>query len=324
MRKPMSFEELKDAARRTLVDCVGVRAGEAVTVVTDDATRAVGEALAREAGELGAEPVLAIIRPRRLSGEEPPAPVAALMRESEVLLLPTKASLSHTRARKAASEAGARCASMPGITEDMMVRTMAVDYREVAARGRKLADALKGVSNLRLTSPAGTDLTINVTGVEYFTDTGVYHDAGNFGNLPAGEVCAGPVLEGSTGVAAFDGSFGGVGLLAEPIKITFEDGVATSIEGDKEAETLIALIEPFGAGGKTLAEIGIGTHPTAKLTGAVLEDEKIAGTVHLALGNNVGFGGSNDVAVHVDGVILSPTLVTDGGVFILKEGVPEF
>ncbi len=320
----MSFEELKEAARRTLVDCMGVRLSEAVTVVTDDATRAIGEALSREAGDFGAEPVLAIIRPRRLSGEEPPAPVAALMRESEVLLLPTEASLSHTRARKAASKAGARCASMPGITEDMMVRTMAVDYREVAARGRKLADTLKGASYLRLTSPAGTDLTINVADVEYFADTGVYHNAGDFGNLPAGEVCAGPVLEGSTGVAAFDGSFGGVGLLAEPIVITFKDGVASSIEGGAEAETLAALIEPFGAGGKTLAEIGIGTHPTAKLTGAVLEDEKIAGTAHLALGNNVGFGGSNDVPVHLDGVILSPTLVTDGGAYILKEGVPEF
>ncbi|NIT35510.1 MAG: aminopeptidase [candidate division Zixibacteria bacterium] len=320
----MPFEGLKEAARRTLVNCMGVRAGETVTVVTDDPTRAVGEALAREAGELGAEPVLAVIRARRISGEEPPAPVAALMRESEVLLLPTSASLSHTRARKAASEAGARCASMPGITEDMMARTMAVNYGEVAARSRKLADALKGVRSLGLTSAAGTDLTINVTDLEYFADTGVYHAAGDFGNLPAGEVCAGPVLEGSTGVAAFDGSFGGVGLLAEPIVLTFEDGVATSIEGGKEAETLAALIEPFGAAGKTLAEIGIGTHPTAKLTGAVLEDEKIAGTVHLALGNNVGFGGSNDVAVHVDGVILSPTLVTDGGVFILKEGVPEF
>jgi leucyl aminopeptidase (aminopeptidase T) len=320
----MADDDLREAARRTLSDCMGVRAGEVVAVVTDDVVRTVGEALAREAGELGADPVLAIMAPRRVSGEEPPEPVAALMRESAVLLLPTNASLSHTRARKAASKAGARCASMPGITEDIMVRTMAVDYRDVAARSRKLAGSLAGVKYFRLTSPAGTDITINVTDLEYFADTGTYHDPGDFGNLPAGEVCAGPVPEGSAGVAVFDGSFAGLGLLGEPITVTFEDGVATAIEGGEKAKALRALLEPFGKGGRVLAEIGIGTHPTARLTGVVLEDEKIAGTVHLALGNNVGFGGANDVAVHVDGVILSPTLVTDAGDAVLEEGVPRF
>ena len=320
----MADDNLREAARRTLADCMDVHSGEVVTVVTDDVVRPVGEALAREAGELGADPVLAIMRPRRVSGEEPPGPVAALMRESGVLLLATKFSLSHTRARKAASKAGARCASMPGITEDIIVRTMAVDYRDVAARSRKLAESLAGVKYFRLTSPGGTDMKINVEGLDYFVDTGTYHEPGDFGNLPAGEVCAGPVPGGSTGVAVFDGSFAGLGLLAEPITVTFEDGFATAVEGGEKADALRAMLEPFGEGGRVLAEIGIGTHPTAQLTGVVLEDEKISGTVHLALGNNVGFGGANDVAVHVDGVILSPTLVTDGGEAVLEEGVPNF
>jgi leucyl aminopeptidase (aminopeptidase T) len=84
------------------------------------------------------------------------------------------------------------------------------------------------------------------------------------------------------------------------------------------------LLAPFGDAGRLLAEIGIGTHPTARLTGAILEDEKILGTVHLAFGNNVGFGGSNDVAIHVDGLILKPTLVTDAGDAIIEAGTPRF
>ncbi|HUU56420.1 MAG TPA: aminopeptidase [bacterium] len=320
----MAAEKLSEAARRTLADCMAVGAGDVVAVVTDDVSRVVGEALWREAGAMGAEPVLAVMKARRVNGEEPPGPVAALMRESPVLLLATAVSLSHTHARKAATGGGARCASMPGITEDMMVRTMAVDYGDVAERTRKLADALADVKSLTLTAPAGTDIKINVADVEFSADTGVYHDEGNFGNLPAGEACAGPVLAGSSGVAVFDGSFAGVGLLAEPIRITFEDGAATALEGGREAEALRKLIEPFGEGGRVLAEIGIGTHPTARLTGAILEDEKILGTVHLALGNNVGFGGSNDVAIHVDGVILSPTLVTDAGDVIIEAGTPRF
>ncbi len=320
----MAVGKLSEAARRTLTDCMAVGTGDVVAVVTDDATRVVGEALWREAGAIGAEPVLAMMKARRVNGEEPPGPVAALMRERPVLLLATAVSLSHTRARKAATGGGGRCASMPGITEDMMVRTMAVDYGDVAERTLKLAEGLADVQSLTLTAPAGTDIKLNVADVKFSADTGVYHDEGDFGNLPAGEACAGPVLAGSSGVAVFDGSFAGVGSLAEPIRITFEDGVATAVEGEREAEALRELIEPFGEGGRVLAEIGIGTHPTARITGAILEDEKVLGTVHLALGNNVGFGGSNDVAIHVDGVILSPTLVTDAGDVIIEAGTPRF
>jgi leucyl aminopeptidase (aminopeptidase T) len=303
---------------------MNVQSGEVVAVVTDDVTRAVGEALARAADGLGAEPVLAVMRPREVNGEEPPGPVAALMRDSAVLLLATHFSLSHTRARKAASGAGARAASLPGITEEVMVRTMAVDYRQVAARTRELAERLREVDSFRLTSEAGTDLTINAAGVEFSSDTGLYHGPGDFGNLPAGEACGGPVLTGSTGVAVFDGSFAGIGLLATPITVEFEDGLATSLVGGAEAEALSRMLEPFGDGGKVLAELGLGTHPEAEVKGVVLEDEKVLGTVHLALGNNVGFGGDNDVAIHVDGVIRAPTLVTDRGDVLLEDGNPRF
>jgi len=320
----MPHENLQTAARHTLADCMNVRRAEVVAIVTDDPTRAVGEALARAADALGAEPVLAVMRPREVNGEEPPAPVAALMRDSAVLLLATYRSLSHTRARKAASGAGARAASLPGITEDIMIRTMAVDYRDVAARTRVLAERLRAVEAFQLTSEAGTDLTINVAGVEFSADTGLYHNPGDFGNLPAGEACGGPVLPGSTGVAVFDGSFATIGLLSSPVTVEFEDGLAISITGGAEAEALSRMLEPFGDAGKVLAELGVGTHPEAEVRGVVLEDEKVLGTVHLAFGNNVGFGGDNDVAIHVDGVIRSPTLVTDRGDVLIENGTPRF
>ncbi len=317
----MENSELKEAARRTVEGCLAVRPGETVTVVTDAGARVVGEALTAAAAAADAEAILAVMKPRRINGEEPPAPIAALMRASDALLLPTTVSLSHTRARKEASEAGARGASMPGVTPEMMARTMNVDYDEVAAATERLAAQLESTTSFHLTSPRGTDITINVAGQKFSADTGLLGGAGAFGNLPAGEVCAGPTMEASSGVAVFDGSFAGIGLLAEPIRITFEEGVATALEGGAEARALRELIEPFGRGGFLLAEIGIGTHPTAEVTGAVLEDEKVRGTVHLALGNNVGFGGNNDVAIHLDGVILTPTLTTDTDAVIIKEGV---
>jgi leucyl aminopeptidase (aminopeptidase T) len=317
----MPDDALRTAALRTVADCMAVKAGEELTVVTDTATRDVGEALAAAASQVGAEVIWASMKPRGINGEEPPAAIAALMLASTVLLLATRVSLSHTRARKAACEAGARAASMPGVTPDMMARTMNVDYRAVAAHSRRLAEALRDVTTLHLTSRKGTDLALNLQGREFGADVGIYDRPGAFGNLPAGEVCAGPTAAGSSGVAVFDGSFAGVGLLREPIRIVFENGVAASVEGGAEAEKLKQLIAPFGEGGRLLAEIGIGTHPSARLTGAVLEDEKIRGTVHLALGNNLGFGGDNDVGLHVDGVILEPTLATDVGQVIIDAGV---
>ncbi len=317
----MEDAKLLEAARRTVEGCMAARAGETVTVVTDHDTRDIGEALARAAADVGTEAVLAVMAPRRVNGEEPPAPIAALMLASQVLLLPTKVSLSHTRARKAANDAGVRCASMPGVTADMMARTMNVDYDAVAADTKRLAERVKGASSFRLTTAAGTDMRIDVAGCDFFADTGLYDHAGAFGNLPAGEVCAGPVVERSGGVAVFDGSFAGVGLLRSPVRITFERGLATKVEGGAEASALRGILEEFGTAAEVLAEIGIGTHPTARLTGAVLEDEKIRGTVHLAVGNNIGLGGTNNVSLHLDGVILKPTLTTDRGDVIIADGV---
>lgn len=318
----MRPDALTEAATTVARDCMAVRAGETVTVVTDYPTFEVGEALRAACQNLGAEVVFTVMAPRRVNGEEPPAPVAAAMVANDVLLLATHVSLSHTRARKEASQKGVRCASLPGVTPALLARTMAVDYNDIAKRTRALAEALADVKYFRLTSAAGSDLVINVAGCKMFADTGLYHEKGAFGNLPAGEVCTAPVLDGSTGVAVFDGSFAGVGLLKKPISIRFQDGVAVGFDG--EADKLREILTEFGTGADVLAEIGIGTHPAATLTGIILEDEKIYGSVHLALGNNVALGGTNDVALHLDGVILKPTLETDDGRVLIAAGVPEF
>lgn len=312
--------DLKKAAFHTLSDCLGVKPGEQIAVVTDTETTDIGTALFEQALEMEAEAVLLTMKPREASGQEPPPAVAAAMRECDVYVLATKRSLSHTQARRGAKEAGARGASMPGVTEDMMLRTMPVDYNVIAERSLSLADKLKVVKSLHITTESGTDITLNVSGVEWAADTGLYLEPGAFGNLPAGETCAGVVWEGSSGYVVFDGSFADIGILSEPINIEFGEGVAHSIGGGSEAERLVEILDQAGPEAYKLAEIGIGTHHTAKITGKVLEDEKVMGTIHLALGNDLGFGGSNDIPLHLDGVIDKPTIVTDKDVIIMKDG----
>ncbi|KUK84633.1 MAG: Leucyl aminopeptidase [Synergistales bacterium 58_81] len=67
---------------------------------------------------------------------------------------------------------------------------------------------------------------------------------------------------------------------------------------------------------RNLAELGIGTNKKARVTGVILEDEKIYSTVHIALGSNDTFGGTVAAGIHLDGVIKSPELYIDGKLIV--------
>src|SRR5215218_1466978 len=132
-----------DRAVETVVGrCLGVRAGEQVAVVVDETTRALGDALRAAASAAGADAVLCVMDERGEHGQEPPGPVAAALAAADVFVAPTAKSLSHTRARKAATDRGARGATLPGVTEDMLARLMACDLETLRRRSAELARRL--------------------------------------------------------------------------------------------------------------------------------------------------------------------------------------
>jgi leucyl aminopeptidase (aminopeptidase T) len=150
-------------------------------------------------------------------------------------------------------------------------------------------------------------------------DTGVYHNPGDFGNLPAGEAYIAPLEGTANGVFVVDGAMAGAGHLGERIKINVRDGYATDIEGGAAAAALQQMIDPLGRLARNIAELGIGTNEKARITGTVLEDEKVMGTIHIALGDNSHMGGTVAVPSHLDGIVLAPTVVVDG-VTIMESG----
>ncbi len=105
----------------------------------------------------------------------------------------------------------------------------------------------------------------------------------------------------------------------EIIKIEVKNGFATGITGGKSAKKLVKMLAPFGRKGRNIAEIGIGTNDKAKLSGLILEDEKVLGTAHIALGNNLSMGGNVSVGIHLDGVIKKPDIWFDNKQ-IMKKG----
>ena len=303
--------ELLSASVVAVRDCMGARPGERVLVVTDEPLRTIGHALRQAAKDLGHDVLLVEMLPRKTNGEEPPPQIAELMAGTDLVFCATSKSLTHTDARRAASAAGARVATLPGVTEEIMIRCMNADYNRIAARTARICERMARTRVVRVTAPAGTDITMPIEGRTPHASSGLFREKGQWGNLPTGEAYLAPVEGLSQGVVVVDGSMAGVGMTSEPIRIAVEAGYATGISGGREADALRALLEPHGRDGRTVAEFGIGTNDRAILTGVILEDEKVMGTIHIAFGDNKSMGGSVRVASHLDGLVKQPTVWFD-------------
>jgi leucyl aminopeptidase (aminopeptidase T) len=313
------MSDLERAVQTVVESCLGVQPGEDVVIVVDRTTEALGAALQQAATGRGGEPVTCVMEPREVDGQEPPAAVAAALAAATVFIAPTRRSLSHTRARKAASEAGARGATLPGVTEDMLARLMAADFPLMAARSRAVAELLTAADSAHVTCPRGSDLTLDLSGRAGIADDGDLTAPGAFGNLPCGEGFASPLAGEGTVVAA---TLASLGLPDAPVALTVRGGRLVGAAGEW-GERWTALMDAAGEQGRNLAELGVGTNDRARLTGNILEDEKMLGTVHVAFGASAGIGGTVAVPVHLDCLIEDATLdvggtrVLDGGEFVL-------
>jgi len=316
----MKLTKLDSASIIAIRDCMGAKKNETVLIITDEQKRKIGFSLYENALKLGYEDLYIEMKSRKQNGEEPPKEIAELMQKFDVVLCPTAKSLTHTDARRAASAKGVRVATFPGITEDVMIRGMNADYKKIARLSIKLVKILEQGKNIRVTAPAGTDISFDIAGRKAIASKGLFHKKGESGNLPTGETFLAPVEGTANGVFVVDGSMAGLGLIKNAkIRIEVKDGFATEITGGKLASQLKKQIDKVGKMARNIAEFGIGTNDSAKLSGVLLEDEKVMGTVHIALGNNVSMGGSVNVPLHLDGVIKKPTVYIDEKL-LMKDG----
>jgi len=244
--------------------------------------------------------------------------IANLFLDFDVLIAITTFSLSHTNARIKACKEGVRIASMPGATKEMFYPygPLDVNYQNMkkdCLKWKRLLDKSKVV---KITTKNGTNIKITL-GNEFFVDTGIYVNKGDFGNLPAGEVDGTPTMA--------DGKFivpkGWMCNLDEDMVFTVENGRIVDLKGggligndlknklgfEKRTPNQIELKRGV------IAELGIGTNPRAKRPDNILEAEKIKGTIHIAIGNNTSYpGGNNDADIHLDFIIPKPTMILDG------------
>lgn len=225
---------------------------------------------------------------------------------AEIIIAMANNSTSHTRYRALACAAGCRFASLPHFDPQMFHTSMTVDWISLAARTARLVEAVNRAAWIRITTPNGTDMSICKLGRHTKGDDGLLTSAGSFGNLPAGEAYFAPLEGESHGIMVIE--WGPTRKLDEPLRLTVENGVVVRIEGNDQHRDSLEARFADNASCRNIAELGIGTNDKASRPDNVLEAEKILGTIHIALGDNTGFGGTVSAPFHEDYVFYRPTL----------------
>jgi len=260
-----------------------------------------------------------------MSGREPDDETASLMKRADVLLCLTEHSLSQTDSREAATKANVRVASMPTFDHKMFAPDgpMAVDYQQISADCNKFADLLSAADKVVVQTPYGTDLSFRLSGRFGQVDHGLMSDDPElWGNLPAGEAYVIP-LEG-TGEGQLVILAGWYPELYEEMVLTFKKGSVVDLQGGGEiGEHFSKLLnlknnDELFISRRNLAELGIGTNPNARRPDNVLEAEKIKGSVHIAIGDNIHMGGKVESDLHEDFVQPQVDLYLDGAPVILQ------
>lgn len=310
-------EVLLQRGTQTLVTVNGrVRVGERVVVVTDETMLAIANRIARAAAEAQAEVVTCIMPSRARDGQEPPRPVASAMKEAHVIFSPVAVSITHTRAMKTALDNGARAILMTAYTDEILgsPALLETDFEMQSAVCRRLGDALTAGESVHLTSPRGTDLRFSIAGRGTNVLTNI-PDPGELAPVPDIEVNVVPVEGTAQGRLIADASvpYLGIGVLREPVVCTVENGFITRIEGGDQARVIESALRSYDDPNCfNVAELGVGLNPNARLTGRMLDDEGVLGTIHLGIGTNHALGGNVVAPMHYDLLMWKPTIEVDG------------
>jgi leucyl aminopeptidase (aminopeptidase T) len=225
---------------------------------------------------------------------------------ADIIIALSNNSTSHTNFRKLACSAGTRFASLPHFDPEMFATSMDVDWQALAARTERLVSEVNRAEWVRVSCPNGTDMMICKQGRHAEGDDGLLTAPGSFGNLPAGEGYLAPLEGKSHGIMVIE--WGPTCKLNEPLRLTVENGVVTSIDGNDPHRQKLEGRFAEHANCRNIAELGIGTNDKASRPDNVLEAEKILGTIHIALGDNTGFGGTVSAPFHEDYVFYQPTM----------------
>lgn len=310
---------------RILVDtCASVRPSELVLIVTDTERVGIAEVLMSVCYEREAEATMAVMTPRRVDGEEPPRSIAEAMKTAQMIFMPVTCSITHTNASRAALQAGARVLSMTAFTEDQMISGgIEADFLAQRPICQEMANRLTAAKRAHLTSRGGTNLLMSLEGRKGNAHACLVSEAGQFSAVPNIEANTSPVEGTAGGVIVADASipYLGIGVLHQPIRLTVKNGAVAEITGGEQASRLCEILRAQNHPSVyNIAQLAIGLNPKCtQITGVMLNDEGVFGTVHIGIGTSANIGGVVKAPTHFDLVMAHPTLELDGKV-VLRDG----
>ncbi|MGC8699251.1 MAG: aminopeptidase [Candidatus Acidifodinimicrobium sp.] len=319
--------EVKTGAYKVVNELVRVRRGEEVLIYADTVIDPeLVNSTAEQVYIAGGRPVVMWYETLSNPGEEPPNAVAAAMKEADAIIEYASKFLYITKAYSEAIKSGARHLCLTGMTPEMVVRCITkVDTNLLARFGTKLTELTRKAKDMRIKSRGGTDISFSLEGRPVFLDTGITtrdHPEAFLG----GQISWAPVEETINGTLVFDGSIWppeSLGLLREPVTLKIEKGRIVEFSKNEESELFKKWLSSFNDQAMyNIAHACYGFNPGARLTGNILEDERVFGIVEFGIGSQgESFMGKAGAArSHTDGIVLSPTVWLDDQL-IEKDGV---
>jgi leucyl aminopeptidase (aminopeptidase T) len=312
-----------DRFDRLLDQCLGVRAGEQVVLLTDGATDAgVITGLLEAVSTRDGIPLVARIPAPGLPGAEPPGAVAAMMLEAGAVIELTSLFIGSSLARRNASARGVRYLAMPGVVLDTFRPggPLDVDFEQLRSEAERVGRAWNAAQQFRLSTPGGTDLRGSVADRPGRVLHGIATEPGAYMAPPDVESGTAPVEGTASGVVVVDGDllFMGRGPLREPVVLQVDDGQVVGIEG-AERDRLIRMLERCAdARMSNLAEVSVAFNPAGTICSVPMETESTRGSAHVALGNSIAYGGLVNAVAHLDCVMRDATLELDGRAVMIE------
>lgn len=307
---------LDRAIYKILFECLKLTSSDSCLILVDEATCDLGELLFERAKKSKADVALLKIKSPTLRSIEPTPAIVNMMKQMSAILLFTSHSLIHSNALKQLCHNGSRVLCLFPISKECLARAVNTNFEFIEKKSRKLSDLFSIGRRICLTTSAGTDLTIPVARHKGSANTGIVDSPGMFCVLPSGEANITPDRRGTKGVLVVDGSIPSIGILKQPIVIHIKEGYAYQVTGGEQVTQLRKILKPFGKQSRNIAEFGIGTNPNAILSGISIEDEKVLGTAHIALGNTQYEGGIQKGNIHLDLILQKPTVEIDKRVVV--------
>ena len=307
-------DKMLSAASGALEHLCKISANDKVLILTDTYSAAIAEAFKNASVEKGCSVEFYKIKNNERPMKEIPEELEKLLPGKTIVLNILKAFPEEISFRikwifKVEENKLVKMGHMPGITEDMMLNSVNVDFGRMKMVADKLIETLENAVRLHITTDVGTDILLGINNRKFIGDIGV--QPGKMINIPCGEIYCAPLETEANGVIVFDASIGDIGLLKQPLKVYVSNGKITKFESnDKKLEKRITELTDVDDEARVIGELGIGVNPGARITGNMLEDEKSLGTAHIAFGNNADFpgGGKNNSKIHRDYLFFRPTI----------------